>query len=290
MSKQEQFGGREEVPQEVVESKEPEIQWSQEKKEILENIDFDKIKEIFLNRIAKFGIGEDTINVVPKEKIEPAEGDLYSGYYNEEKNIILLENAVDEEHRQEIRERYGSEALQFLKYLLHEETHAVAKNIPNDNGSSQNGYFRRLKASNESYKKWKRGELFHGLNEGVIEKFSREIFFEYVKQVKWPKHEVDVYRNSTKLESQDWGYSKDIELIEVIVNHLANKNNIAKEEAWELMVGGLVQGETFENSELERIFSDSFGTGFLKDLAKINASFFTGYDGDVALLREKYDF
>ncbi len=266
---------------------------SPEMQEVLDGIDFIKLKAIFTEIASQHGIDESKLNFLEKDRIFGVEGNAFvGGSYAFHSNVIFLAEkfspkrfdrlAIKNQRKNKI-EKYGSENLFYLAGLIHEETHAVSKNecsnkVPNFDPASQlefqdvqSGY--HMIGQEEDKSTWER---FGSLNEGVVEKLAREIVLRYLEETDWSKEEVGVFKKNLENNPEKLGYPKEVNLVEKIISRLSEITGREEQEIWETFIGSLFQGERFESEEIKNLFTKAFGPEFLDDLAKIPPAGFTG--------------
>lgn len=283
-------------------------QFSPEMGRLLDAVDFSILHQLFLKRTGEIYPDNERLNFIGKDRIFGMCGGFYSGYFDVLGNTILLAEESGESE-EGIRDVYGSKDIYLLARLTHEEAHAVSKNIccglqnePEDIAQqrkdmgeeprewfndTQSGYFRESNSGQQFH-----GErfysIFHAFNEGVVEKLSREIVSEYLEKIKWQNREAAVLRDSIKKHHPHLGYSQEVELVEAILRHLAVKTDRSEIDIWNSFVHGLMNGETFDDTNMKTLFSEAFGPDFLKELSKIHAGFFEGNREKMQLLFNKY--
>ncbi len=298
---------------EYIERYHPRAQRSERIRDMLEGINTEKLREIFAEKATLLGKDPRELNFIGKDRIHSMAGGHYTGYFNNIHNILLMaepklgDTTENERQRVELGRRhietYGSSKLAFLAILTHEETHAVSKNrlvsltetprwkkhptkpyidgVIYDFEKKQSGYFRESGPDAFS--------IFHAFNEGMVERFSREIVLQYLEQSNWAPEEAATYRDTVKNHPEKLGYSNEVALVDAIIRHLAAKSNRSEKDTWDWFVRGLFDGQTFEEKEVRDIFDQAFGPEFLNELSRIQIeSNSTGSNKEMTSLKQKY--
>ncbi len=268
-------------------------------KEFLERVNFPLLKKIFVDVAARCGVPESAINFVGPDRIFSSYGfNESSAKYDPAGNLIIVSNPEElpffvdgtEEEKETMRMKlkrrleaqYGSLDINRLVMLAHEEGHAVSRSVCVDwqEGKrewrySHVGYVRTF-----PYEEYRKGEpgmktiykkepiLFNAVNEGVNEKFIREVALAYLEQSNWPQEEIERFKNTLRNDPDQLSYSMEVSIIDGLIRKLANKTDQSERVVWESLVAGQIQGETFEEDEITELFKESFGRNFLPDLAK----------------------
>lgn len=273
--------------------------WSPEMTRFLEKIDFDLLKSIFAKRAARYGIEEKDLNFIGPERMLKIPGGFYRGYYSEKNNTILIAEKEPWEQNTEDQKLWGNIEIEILATIIHEETHAVSKNecvglivesspIEKSQESTkrkiresflytQSGYNRSSDSGMVRYSDKNEYNVFHALNEGSVEKLSREILLEYLTTKKDQNPEaIKTLSETLKNNQQSLGYADEVKLVDAIVRRISSETGKTIADSWDIIVKGLFEGETFDESEAKKLFDNIFGPNFLKDLSRIHATFFSG--------------
>ncbi len=239
--------------------------------------------------------------------------------YNPENNVIVLSRVddysdLDPKRRKSAKaklEKCGGAELIQLAVLAHEETHAVSRNICMWNtyehpdrrteeyvDYKQSGLFRKLGEEGINFRRSGRvssiyrnsnfGCLFDALNEGVVEKLSREITVAYAERSRWPEDRVSAYKTAVASD-QGFSYNLEVSLVNAMVKRLATKNQQSERVCWEALVQALLNGETLENQDVVKLFEESFGPSFLDNLSKLyNTTALPGAREAIKRFKRKY--
>lgn len=288
----------------------------------LASVDFKRLREIFSNVYRRSGFPVESMNFVDQERVflGMAGGiGMYSGKnnditlfpYNLPPNAQANTNTgwgrLFRDLRDKVEYSYGNVAMQMITILIHEETHAVSRNIcigPRKfnfaSDYSQSGFSRHADAGS---RKWKEkdiptfrdepiahassgGEIFDMLNEGVIEKLAQQVTDEYLAQSGWKQADVATYQGNKKNHPEKLAYPEEVALIDFIVAKIAQSVGIPKETVFQALIRGAMEGETFANEEVQELFSETFDDDFLKKMSKLQDSSFPGDKTAIDLINQ----
>jgi len=291
------------------------IEW----KEFFNKIDFSLLREIFNEVALSYEVPKEKVNFIGPEGILSHEGAYTNSVYMQEYNLIQLGNPnytndhkyllwADEEKRGDLvcklNETFGSIDIFRLKQLVHEQVHAVSKNIGRGfvekNSKSGGGYFLykqsgfwRVSDRRDEFKSpvYSEGyDIFPLLNEAVVEKLAREIVLKYLESSNWPKVEVAIYKNTLNHHPEKLGgYADQVSLIDSIIKKISSKSNVAEEDIWNFFKKGLFEGEKFEDPDKIKLFKETFGSEFLKQLAYLQHPMFTVSEYQLGEFKEEFN-
>lgn len=273
-----------------------------EHRKFLSKIDFDTMKSVFSDLLSKSSGKSIKPNVIGFKRVFLA----YRGSsYDQESNTIILTsmNMLYERDRadgtrerwwKQIDEVYGDRELLQLHALMHEETHAVSRNICIGMGQGsdgyamyeQSGYTRVSNPESERLGKHKIlefqgksiignknrrfNDIFEAFNEGVIEKISRQVLIEYLNRTGHYEKKTLTFKKNL-LENDDiLSYSANVKLVESIIKKLSETAGLPEETVWNTLIRGVMEGETFADKEVKELFKQTFSPDFLKKLSLAN--------------------
>lgn len=312
-------------------------------KEFLDSVDFSLLRELYLRIATHCGISSDFLNFLGRERIieggignngryfprenlirvpNPANPDISSLQYrysfetNNPKNLSI-QSLLDLIMKFSI-ETYGSIRFEMLHTLIHEEGHAVSRQIllflkrkiknsevhsSKETVAEQSGVcssFAYLPEELESFPSdfrdfIKNGEMdrkytgFLALNEGITEKLSREILLEYLKANGNSGDSAAVLVQSIDSNNPQLPYSREVFIVDAIVDRIASKSGVSKQTVWQSLIRAYFSGESFNNQEIEELFNDTFGHDFLRELSQLMPGYYKEYKKQSEIFFKKYN-
>ncbi|MFA6170904.1 MAG: hypothetical protein WC715_00365 [Patescibacteria group bacterium] len=258
-----------------------------------DKIDFNLLRDLFSELEKKCGITADRSNFIWPEKIISSEATYsnYDGKYNLIKlrapgSIPTSPESEKKYYYERLAETYGTEEMNMLHTIVHEEAHAISKNICV--GLEPSGHH---KAHAKEIQSGYHNNDFGLFNEGVTEKIAREILEKYLNSSGWSNEEKELYRRNRKINPEKFTYSVEVTLVDAIIKKLAIKNKLPKDQIWNALKRGFIEGERImENKEIVSLFKETFGRDFLTELKRLTvfARMFTGEDYEFARFNGKY--
>lgn len=230
---------------------------------IIEQIDFKVLKAIFEETAQKCGVDPRTLNFVESDRIMHASMRICGGSYSAYDNLIGLTHETLKERAEKLGVDLG---LFVLSVVCHEETHATARIEcyrpwleTLDEKSVKLGYQR---ASLKTHK-----FFFSLFNEGVTEKFSREVFREYVHRTGMRDKEGIAAIERAFQTDQIFYYGLPVKFVDALTLKIAYEASVDDDVVWRAIIRGMYEGEDLENSELKDFFSEIIGPNFIDSLA-----------------------
>lgn len=270
--------------------KRPGGQYSPEIKEVLDKIDFEKLKSMFADLARGIGIPEEGINFLDRDRVFGSEN---GSRYRPEENIIFLDQSkgrkgewdlrsqekIDAEDNKEAKAVYGSREIRELRVLVHEEAHAISKVVcvVDEWGSTvqfkvgYNEVTQRNALLRGKQKEKGRKMTFQLLNEGVTEKLARELTLKYLEDNNWPRGEIDVFEDSVNKHNRGLSYVQEVKFVDALIKTIADKIDESEGVVWEAFVSGLLKGGVFRDENVKNIFKQIFGEEFLDDLSELDS-------------------
>ncbi len=277
----------------------PDGKSSPEMEAALSKIDFQKLENLFYDIAQKYGIDRNRLNFLGAEKIFGTKIGIPIGSYSADGNIILIEDLFaeskkplaqwQEEGRERSKEIYGSLETLFLAMVVHEETHAVARNfcvgrftVKGWNEHSfehdESGYHKRII---HSKKKNEEGEttyamfnkFFVAFNEGITERLSRHILTKYCDDTNWPPVEiVKKYKESISNNVAGLNYNEEIDLVSFVLGCLSRETGQDEDFWWDKIVEGYFRGGFLDKPETQELLRKAVGPEFLSDISRLDPS------------------
>lgn len=247
---------------------------------------------------------ENTISVV-----STSNPDLY---------LVDKEKFMAEAIRNDI-ETYGSVDMRLLHTLIHEESHALSKRkivvrkkkaensgviypkevITRSGISCVSGEFHALKDKGnisgvifDVSGMIKDGKFtvkyfgFCALNEAITEKLAREVMLKYLEASSAPKDILETVRIS--FENNNGSYKLEMPVLDAIIKRIAERNQQEIRVVWESIINAYLQGDDFEDEDVEQLFSETFGPDFLKELSSLLSGLYMGAEKRREALADKY--
>lgn len=233
---------------------------------LLDQIDFDLLRDIFKDDIKKTGISVSEINFLRKDRISHLYRDR--GAYASDTNIIQIgyDNILGSSEAYDVDVR-----LMFLEVLIHEETHAVSKtrcwNLLEEKGNpsvAKSGYASAMDQRNETGNLELIGDMFRLFNEGVTQKRAREVLVEYLRRTGYSEKE-NLAHFEHILDEYD-PYRKAIQITEALTRRLAKANGVSEEAAWGAIMRGYYEGEDLLREDFQEWFGETLPPGFMDKL------------------------
>ncbi len=269
-----------------------------------DSVDFKILREIFADIYKKCGFDVETMNFIESNRIAVIDMEYGGGEYHGESNFIAIKNAnIDvtqlddldfydkkkKKFKQElVEDTYGSLELAMLHRLVHEEAHAISRNICVDIDSdksnssySQSGLHRKARPNTKNWgedtptfqgkpiaqREDRVGSIFHQLNEGIVEVFASSVMDEYLKRIPKKNEAEDTYKKNKLERSRSFPYPDAQKMVNLIISTLSKKKGVSKEVVFHALIRGLIEGETFESDEVQDMFREAFDDDFLRDLS-----------------------
>jgi hypothetical protein len=103
---------------------------------------------------------------------------------------------------------------------------------------------------------------FRGLNEGVTEKIARQAFTSYLERTGDKKR----YMDSEGKLGEAFGYQGEVAFVDTFVEALAYVCELPKDTVWESIMSSYMNGVSLSKPEFENFFDTSFGKAFSQEL------------------------
>ena len=250
----------------------------------LEGIDFDLIRELFVEETERLGLSGDDINILGKDRIiSPDRPSRENNSYDAFHNLITIgfgyESVISEARKKEV--------------LIHEETHSVSKNICrgvrasfDEDGQVMIGAEHEPTFEESGYQKFdrenatlrflgkRREYIFNLFNEGIVDKFAREITLKYLSRSKHSKKEINNYQKELKERACDnyigGTYQIAVDVVDTVIKKIAEKSGNSQDLIWLVLKRGLLEGLSFDTEEANEFFLRELGADFLEELSDLS--------------------
>lgn len=243
-------------------------------KKVLEKIDISVIKDIFSGMYRKSGFQSEP-TLVPLKNIEVVG---YSGGESNsvEKRItigadfspwaIRSRQAYSDEWRDEKQFTRGRLRADILSVFMHEQTHAVSKNIKREGGKIERltkqikSFFSgRQKVDNSSG--YQMGGIEKGnfrtrhlsFNEAVTDKIGEEVYDEYLKRT----GDKQFFSDHAGVKYGE-GYIGARTMVDIMIEMMSASLGVPADIVWESIVQGYLSGVDLDESELNDAFNEIF--------------------------------
>lgn len=253
-------------------------------KESIASIDFGLLKQIFMRHANRSGVDRGNLNwpqptdiaILSKDAIEddPA---MFDSTLN--RIFITPASAWNELYAvlREPSERSRFELAAKLLFLItHEYVHAtgfIATNeVLDENAGSRAqyiaGYSAREFAFDETHAVKAGAAAFEVFNEGVVTRITDQIIEEYIKSGGTPglQKPVEYFQSKNTAPGR---YVLAAELVEDVVEKIAQTTGTPKNVVWEAVLGGHFSGEWVQTDESVKLLQETLGTAIFEDLAHV---------------------
>lgn len=222
-----------------------------EGKEFLkEMVDFDELKNIFVEEYKKMGLSEEELHFVNFDNVhfEVNEDRAFVGRYYPQYGIIIIEkNFLAEQIKTAALSPSDYETFPLVDVCVHEEVHAISGTIV-DMSLGGNRVENGLKRSYES-SSWSE-KVFHLIDEGVTERWAREVTSEYCRRIGKRKETGEMEKINTLIKNnkdiavEAEGYNLAIHYLEKFMDRIAQKISIPRENLWQAIKRAKVHNKT----------------------------------------------
>lgn len=286
---------------------------SPEVRGIIESFDFNLLRDIFLRIAKQSGIEIENFNFVDSQQILCADDARlhWNGLYEQQPNVIKvnrmnldidLENFL-QKNKDEICNAETYQAvlkLALLAVVVHEEAHAVTHrsceewiddprvDFGKDLFSYKGGYFKRLKSGYTQKdieemvrSNFRVGTYFQLFNEGVVEKISKEVFYEYIKTSGMvTQAELEIFK---RFYQKKGSYVKVVELIDALIKKISVSQGQPAGTVWHAFIRSALQGDDLDSKDIAELFSSAAGRETFEKIKQLVVG-----EEDTALEIKKY--
>jgi hypothetical protein len=238
---------------------------SEELRRVLQLVNFDELKTLFLEEAESLGVNTEGLNFLGRERVASYDSDAHpEGQYSVFYNLIYLA----------LGEKGEMSDVSKIQFLIHEQTHAISKNVCHGINKKrkwerpnlrETGYYKnRLDGPPLKFEGKEKEAVFVFFNEGVVEKLSREITFKYLTG----KMDPEKIEGLQKFVEKQ-GYQLGVDIVDLMINKISEKTGNDKELIWAVFKKGLLNGLSFEEENISAFFEKEFGVNFLDELADL---------------------
>jgi len=235
---------------------------------VLNAVDFDLLKSIFLDYARKAGVPEGGMNFVSKDRIRASvDAPLMAGQYNGFDNLIGISYPEATRGHQE-----EDAFMAVLSTLVHEETHAVARNLVKTKTNEKMTTGRpeisiHIDGVKSGYAIMNEGQarVLEGFNEGMVEKLSREVRDRYLAA------RPNLAPTQENKERARGAYQSEVMLVEALIKRIAKEVELPEDMIWGGFVRGLFQGDEINKGELATAFAEMLGEEFIEKLSTMKS-------------------
>lgn len=240
------------------------------KKDLLEEVNFELLQNIFKRISDKSMALSGERNFVDKSKIvviNTATAEETAKYDLTKNEIVIRYNWVE----REAKRANVDPALYFLKVLCHEEVHATAKRECETRLSSGKTIpSSKIKGGYMQHKVRDGQTLFRLFDEGVTEKLSREVIMEYCKSAGVDAKELEEFFLSKPTETP---YGTSVLFVDFLIKKISDIADVDEKTVWEAIIRGQRQGEDLLSKEFKSLFREIADFDFLHRLANANSDY-----------------
>ena len=227
---------------------------------VLERINFDILEKIFQDYATKSGLTGE-INFLGRDRIRHfTDGDDIEASYLVIQNLIALSFDNIKRDNQTI-------SLMILHKLCHEEAHAISR-LKEVLSLSEQGNELNVKAESIT-SGYRQDTLLRAFNEGVVERLAQEVFNRYLQAdpVFADDTQKSFYFERLKEHPELLtDYTGTVRFVEVLSKRIAQEVGVSEQLVWQALIRGLIEGENFDDFQLQTDFEDMFPKNFLEKL------------------------
>lgn len=210
-----------------------------ETREFMQQFDFGRLEEIFRTYAEKAQYPSDKINVVRPPNIFFATGDVpYRGEYHTDLKGFTFNEEMLRRPGVSLEKRLSNG----IYTTVHEEVHAVTHT---DHSQREDvGYHK--------------GKSFRLWNEGVTDRWAREVAEEYVRstaQVVPADYKPDLVR------------TPEVDLVVLTSKKIAESAGVAERTVWEAIIRGALEGQDFNSPAFRKDYEAVLGSEFFNRLS-----------------------
>ena len=227
---------------------------------VLERINFDVLEKIFQDYATKSGL-TGKINFLGRDRIRHfTDGNDIEASYLVIQNLIALSFENIKRDDQTI-------GLMILHKLCHEEAHAISR-LKEVLSLSEQGNELNVKAESIT-SGYRQDTLLRAFNEGVVERLAQEVFNRYLQAdpIFADDAQKSLYFERSREHPESLtDYTSAVRFVEVLSKRIAQEVGVSEQLVWQALIRGLLEGENFDDPQLQKDFEDMFPKDFLEKL------------------------
>ncbi len=248
---------------------------SPEFKALLGRLDFDAIKQLFLELARKTDIDPAQMNFVEPDRIVERNLNNASANFRMSMNAIEIDPA---ELKGLESEEISDPVLKLLEIVMHEEGHAVSKTKCSGK-FTPDGFWPSSMRSGYSLDVFPRDPnlrhhtVFGLFDEGVTEKISRELGKKYLDShpdIADPA-QVQKMREYYDDDNQIKAYDLPVSFVEAFIAHVAHRAEVAEDLVWGAIIRGKLEGTDLDGSDFAVLFAEMFNDNFQEELSGMSS-------------------
>lgn len=266
---------------------------------IVESVSFETVADIFREYMVKSGLNPDRTNVLSRKdcfvaeiaRLTDSKDELYAAGYEPHFNVIVMDPSI-------VGMKIGfpvteqaqlNEDVEVVAILFHELTHAAARNSSlvapdgdallevTSNGLAHKASKMQYDSEGNHLSKQEVVALYVAFNEGVTERISDEVLFEYARRQSFAKEHAStrsaLYSVVVDGERGDrGGYAPMRLLVTGLVNAIAHHAKLPEEVVWGGIKRQYFSGEFHNSKSIFVGLVEIVGLPFAKKLAAAKSS------------------
>ncbi len=241
---------------------------------ILESIDREQLKDVFLDELRRSGVRVEDANTEALNQIFLRPFDHAAAMYNILLNTIQISVKSKEIAEKELSSGAVPESIvkEMQLLFIHEACHAFSRNRLRSLGkttgkmSVESGY---STAEANPLKSGKANKTLEAFNEGVTQRIAEEVFLEYSKRMGNPADEF-LSEALNRHQENFWNYYIFGNQVDQMCEHIARYVGVPKDTVWESVKRGYFERPELFNEETVELFAQTFGEDFLEEYSKFN--------------------
>src|SRR6185503_6833732 len=240
---------------------------------IVASIDMDRLSSIVSDYYHKAGLQDRKVELLKPEIVFDSNMALGQFTPTQDRIYINYEKLLDD-----ARDMNFDKEVLMHHIVFHEEGHKVAKTQCFARIETS---YERIRVRNafrmDDYASYEDGnmvhieQLYNFFNEGVNEKFAREIVDRYMQGAGGSlKGKYEDYKSFGEAYGGHLYYDEQVDFVDAFCERIAEETGVGKDLVWQSLIREALAGDGFMDGELRTLISEMFGKDFLKRLSKLN--------------------